>query len=199
MSTPSLNTGLRPETVPWWRRLLVYGVFALFAAWCIKAFHHDIVQIDLTPLRAGWTAVAIAAALSLLNYALRVWRWRLYLQRLGHDLPWGFVSLTFMAGFAFTLSPGKLGEMVRARYYLPRGISASSLTGAFFVERLLDLLAMIILASVVLAELQAYRYFFWVAVALVGGLLVMLAVVPWQRVRVPVGQGGINMLAHARQ
>lgn len=182
MSTPVLNTDLPAVTVPWWRRVLVYGVFALFAAWCIKAFHHDIVQIDLTPLRAGWSAVAIAAALSLLNYALRVWRWRLYLQRLGHDLPWGFVSLTFMAGFAFTLSPGKLGEMVRARYYLPRGIPVSAVSGAFFVERLLDLAVMILLAVAVLAELQAYRVFLWVAVGLVGALLMGVALVPWTRV-----------------
>lgn len=182
MSTPGLNTDLPAVTVPWWRRVLVYGVFALFAAWCIKAFHHDIVQIDLTPLRAGWSAVAIAAALSLLNYALRVWRWRLYLQRLGHDLPWGFVSLTFMAGFAFTLSPGKLGEMVRARYYLPRGIPVSAVSGAFFVERLLDLAVMILLAVAVLAELQAYRVFLWVAVGLVGALLMGVALVPWNRV-----------------
>ena len=182
MSTPVLNTDLPAVTVPWWRRVLVYGVFALFAAWCIKAFHHDIVQIDLTPLRAGWSAVAIAAALSLLNYALRVWRWRLYLQRLGHDLPWGFVSLTFMAGFAFTLSPGKLGEMVRARYYLPRGIPVSAVSGAFFVERLLDLAVMILLAVAVLAELQAYRVFLWVAVGLVGAMLMGVALVPWTRV-----------------
>lgn len=182
MTAPILTPEMTAAVVPWWRRVLVYGVFALFAAWCIKAFHHDIVQIDLTPLRAGWTAVAIAAGLSLFNYALRIWRWRLYLHRLGHDLPWGFVSLTFMAGFAFTLSPGKLGEMVRARYYQPRGISVSAVSGAFFVERLLDLAVMILLAVAVLAELQAYRAFLWVAVALVVGLLAGVALVPWTRV-----------------
>jgi len=176
-----------------------YALFAVFAAWCLHAFQHDLAQIDLSTLQHAGPTIAVVGGLSLFNYFLRVVRWRIYLAKLGHRLPWGFTALTFMSGFAFTLSPGKLGEMVRARYYLPRGISASSLTGAFFVERLLDLLAMIILASVVLAELQAYRYFFWVAVALVGGLLVMLAVVPWQRVRVPVGQAAINMLAHARQ
>ncbi len=210
MTAPILTPGMTASTVPWWRRALVCAVFVLFAGWCIKAFHHDIVQIDLTPLRAGWTAVAIAAALSLLNYALRVWRWRMYLQRLWHDLPWGFVSLTFMAGFAFTLSPGKLGEMVRARYYLPRGIPVSAVSGAFFVERLLDLAVMILLAVAVLAELQAYRAFLWVAVGLVLAMLVAVALVPWTRVAahlMVVHQGKlvvtlrsvVNMLVSARQ
>lgn len=169
-----------PET-PVWRKALVYGFFAVFAVWCVLAFRKDIAQIDLAPVRDGWLMIAAAGGLSLLNYALRVVRWQIYMRRLGHHLSWGFVSLTFMSGFAFTLSPGKLGEMVRARYYQPRGIAISSVTGAFFIERLLDLVVMILLAVVVLAELQAYRQFLWVAIGLVGGLLAGVAALPWQR------------------
>lgn len=204
-----------PEAVPTpyarhAKNLLVYGLFGLFAAWCLIGFRRDIAQIDLAPLQAGWHAVLLAGVLSLLNYALRVARWQLYLRRLGHALPWGFVSLTFMAGFAFTLSPGKLGEMVRARYYQPRGIPVSSVTAAFFVERLLDLLAMILLAAMVLTELAAYQAFLWVALALVGGLLATLALVPWPRVQalldarrhgrlLKMAQGVVTMLSSARQ
>lgn len=182
MSDQAISDGVAPPAAPLWRRALVYGVFAVFAAWCLMAFRKDISQIDLSPVRDGWPLVLAAGALSLFNYAMRVLRWQFYLQRLGHALPWRFVSLTFMAGFAFTLSPGKLGEMVRARYYQPKGIPLASVTGAFFIERLLDLVAMILLAVVVLAELQAYRQFLWVAVALVGGLLASVAVVPWASV-----------------
>jgi len=174
--------------VPAWRRALIYGLLALFAGWCALAFRRDIAQIDLTPLKAGWMAVVAAGVLSLLNYVLRVVRWRLYLKQLGHVLPWRFVSLTFMSGFAFTLSPGKVGEVVRGRYYLPHGISLSSVTGAFFVERLLDLLVMIMLASAVLAELKQYQFFLWVALALVGGLLAGIALVPWADVSVRLAQ-----------
>lgn len=165
-----------------WRNVLTYGVIAAFAIWCVVGFHRDLSQINLAPLGDAWVAILIASGLSLFNYALRVVRWRLYLTRMGHALPWRFVSLTFMSGFAFTLSPGKLGEMVRARYYQPLGISVAGLMAGFFVERLLDLLAMILLAVAVLAELQAYRQALWVAVALVVVMLVALAVVPWPRV-----------------
>lgn len=164
------------------RQMLFYGVLVVFAVWCLLGFRKDLAEIRLAPLLQSWPAVLAAGALSLFNYVLRVVRWRLYLTRLGHALPWRFVALTFMAGFAFTLSPGKLGEMVRARYYVPQGIALSRVTAAFFVERLLDLLAMILLAVAVLAELQAYRQALWVAVALVAGLLAMLALTPWPRV-----------------
>jgi glycosyltransferase 2 family protein len=195
--------------VPLWRRALVYGVVAAFAVWCVVGFRKDIAAIDLAPLADGWLAIVGATVLSLLNYALRVVRWHRYMAALGHKLPWRFTSLTFMAGFAFTLSPGKLGEMMRARYYQPRGIPISGVTGAFFVERLLDLLVMILLAVAALAELQAYRPFLWVAVGLVGGLLACVAVVPWAKVAellarapngglVKVGQSVVNMFVSAR-
>ncbi|TAK93828.1 MAG: flippase-like domain-containing protein [Aquabacterium sp.] len=196
--------------VPLWRRALTYGLLLAFAVWCVVGFRRDIAQIDLAPLEAGWIAIVGAAALSLWNYALRVLRWRLYLNRLGHVFPWRFVALTFMSGFAFTLSPGKLGEMVRGRYYQPKGLSMTQVTGAFFVERLLDLLAMIMLAAVVLAELQAYQSFLWLALGLVAGLLAAVALVPWPLVaqrldRQPHGklvkaiQSVAHMLANARQ
>ena len=164
------------------RNVLLYGLFGAFAIWCVVGFQRDIARISLEPLAHGWPAIAAATGLSLLNYALRVIRWRLYLVRLGHVLPWRFVTLTFMAGFAFTLSPGKLGEMVRARYYQRHGIPLSDVTAAFFVERVLDLLAMVLLAVFVLAELRAYDAVLWIAAALVAGLLAGMALVPWPQV-----------------
>lgn len=202
-------SSISPAGVPVWRRVLVYGVVAAFALWCIVGFWHDIRQIDIRPVLHGWHAVLWATLLSLLNYALRIARWDMYLRRLGHRLPRRFVALSFMAGFAFTLSPGKLGEMMRARYYQPKGVPLSAVSGAFFVERLLDLLVMILLAMAVLAELAQYRAFLWVAVALVGGLLTAVAVVPWPRVSallarrahgklVSAAQSVVNMFASAR-
>ena len=190
MSDQAITHSVPTPAQPLWRRALVYALFAVFAAWCVTAFRKDIAQIDLRPVSHGWHLVVAAGSLSLFNYALRVVRWQMYLRRLGHHLPWRFVSLTFMAGFAFTLSPGKLGEMVRARYYQPRGIPLASVTGAFFIERLLDLVVMILLAAVVLAELQAYRQFLWVAVALVGGLLASVALLPWASLAEQGGRQG---------
>ncbi|RTL33145.1 MAG: flippase-like domain-containing protein [Burkholderiales bacterium] len=210
MTQNALPDATTVSQVPAWRRALIYGLLALFAGWCALAFRRDIAQIDLEPLKSGWTAVLAAGLLSLWNYLMRVVRWRLYLQRLGHALPWRFVSLTFMSGFAFTLSPGKVGEVVRGRYYVPHGISLSSVTAAFFVERLLDLLVMIMLAAAVLAELRQYQYFLWVALLLVGGLMASIAFVPWQAVSARLAQrphSGLvklfqkvaGMLASARQ
>jgi len=179
MPRSHLGPGPTPAA-PLWRRALLYALFGGFLLWCVLAFQRDLAQISLAPFKEGWWAIAAATGLSLLNYALRVVRWRWYLQRAGHALPWRFTALSFMSGFAFTLSPGKVGEMVRARYYLPKGVPLSVTTGAFFVERLLDLLVMVILAAVAFAELQAYSHFLWVAIGLLVAMLLSVAVMPWQ-------------------
>lgn len=162
---------------------LIWGAMAAFLVWCAVGFRRDIAQIDLHMLRPAWLAIALAGGLSLFNYVLRIWRWRWYLQRQGHELPLRFVSLTFMAGFAFTLSPGKLGEMARARYYQAHGVPLSVVSGAFFVERILDLLAMILFASAALLDADRYRGLIWVAAVLVIGLLLVIGLCPWVRVR----------------
>src|SRR5690606_12375195 len=115
MTSPAQASTAVSPAIPRWRRVVVYGVVALFALWCVLGFWRDIQQIDLAPVLHGWHAVVWATLLSLLNYALRIARWEMYLRSLGHILPRRFVALSFMAGFAFTLSPGKLGEMMRAR------------------------------------------------------------------------------------
>lgn len=158
----------------------VRTLFLVFLAWCFVGFRKDFAQIELAPLLVDWPLIAAAGALSLLNYLLRVVRWDAYLKAAGHSLPPVFVAKTFMSGFAFTLSPGKLGEMVRVRYYRAHGVSVVKVSGAFFVERLLDLLAMIVLALCFIADLAEFRAFLFIAAALVAGLMAAIVFWPWQ-------------------
>lgn len=184
------------------KALLIYGTLALFAAWCLHSFQRDIGQIRLSSLHGGWWAVAVSGLLSLLNYALRIQRWRHYLLHLGHRLDWGFCALSYMAGFAFTLSPGKVGEMVRARYYREHAVPLSDVTAAFFAERLMDLIAILLLALAMLAALPAYRAVMWVGVALIGTVVLALLFMPWQALeRTPIKavKAAATMLMSARR
>lgn len=171
------RTGLRQGL----RKIAIYGATICFVLWCVIAFWRDISRIDLRPVALHWPLITIAAALSLLNYALRALRWRWYLKILGQHYSWGFIGLTYLAGFAFTLSPGKLGEVVRARYYAARGLKVSAVASAFFAERLLDLAAIVLLALAAISQVKAYQPFLWSAMLLVGASLVVVATWPWSR------------------
>ena len=163
-------------------RYVFPGLVAAFALACLYGLRGDIALVSLAPLARSWDLVALAALCSLLNYAFRIIRWQRYLARLGRALPFGFTSLTYLAGFAFTVSPGKVGEMARARYYSRLGIPLAEVAGAFFVERLMDVMAMLVLAALLVAAAPRYNIAMWSAGAMVLVVLVTLAILPWSSI-----------------
>jgi uncharacterized membrane protein YbhN (UPF0104 family) len=114
-------------------------------------------------------------ALSLLNYALRFWRWRLYLEALAVELPAGRSLGIFLVGFLLSVTPGKAGELGKA--WLVRelgGGPARRAVPAVLAERLTDVLGVVLLLS---AGALAFPGGGWIAgagVALVVGSTALL-------------------------
>jgi glycosyltransferase 2 family protein len=162
-------------------RWLPYVVIALFVGWCCYRLRGDLLQLSLGQVLKSWDLVALAALLSLLNYAVRVVRWRSYLGRLGHRFSLRFTALTFVAGFAYTLSPGKVGEMARARYYLPLGVPLTDVAAAFFAERLMDLIAMLVLSALLVEATTRFQGPMVLAAVLIVTILAALTLIPWER------------------
>jgi len=163
-------------------RFAPIALTVLFAAWCVKSLHGDLAQLSLAPLLRSWDVVAAAVVLSLLNYVIRILRWRSYLKKLGHEFPLRFLAMTYVAGFAYTLSPGKVGEIVRARYYVPRGVRLSEITAAFFAERLLDIVAMLALASLLLTTAPRFAGFLGLVAGMVVAILACVSLLPWSTI-----------------
>ncbi len=94
-------------------------------------------------------------SLSLINYILRGVRWHLFSRRLGLPLELRHNVLHFMGGFAMTITPGRVGELVRLRWI-------SRLTDwpferilpLPFIDRVFDIAAMgiVLAAGVVLSQ-----------------------------------------------
>jgi len=122
--------------------------------------------------RLGLGGGALVLSLSLLNYALRLSRWQGYLVRLGYPVPVRANLRYFLASFAFTATPGKLGEAVRSLYLKPHGVPYPESLSALFVERLLDLAATLLFAAV--GVLYFGRYAPFVAVPVGGVVLILL-------------------------
>ncbi len=97
--------------------------------------------------RIGWGGWAIILGLSLFNYSLRFIRWDYYLRELNYRVPLAGNIAAYLAGFAFTTTPGKVGEAVRSFYLKPLDVAYVHSLSALFVERLVDLIAMILVAS----------------------------------------------------
>ena len=113
--------------------------------------------------------------LSFINYVIRYARWEIYLASLDTpSIPRRQHFLIYLAGFALTTTPGKAGEAIRSYYLKPYGVGYGQSLSVLFVERLMDLLAVILIA------LLSTRYFedpaYFTAACLAG--LVVLAILP---------------------
>lgn len=158
-------------------RIITAIAMCVFAVGPIISLRADIERISFAPFSQSWDLLLVAVAFTLLNYTVRIIRWRWYLARSGHSVTLRFATLTYIAGFAFTLSPGKLGELMKARYYAAIGIPLRDVVAAFSVERLMDLLALVLLTFFVLSQLPHYQGLIsaaGVAIAIVVVLLVFL-------------------------
>ncbi len=97
-----------------------------------------------------WWYFPIILTLTFSNYLIRFGTWQFYLSRLGiTSIPRRDSFLIYLSGFAMSITPGKLGEVIRA-FLLKRshGIPVSKTGGLVLVDRLTDLAALVIIATV---------------------------------------------------
>ena len=92
----------------------------------------------------SWTGLQ-AAALCLLNYLLRGIRWRLWMAHYGRPLGWWQGLRLYVAGYAFTPTPGNVGEAVRGLMLAHQPLGTAQSLAIFGAERLADLLCLLLL------------------------------------------------------
>ena len=93
----------------------------------------------------SWTGLQ-AAGLCLLNYLLRGVRWRLWMAQFGRHFGWVQGLRLYLAGYAFTPTPGNIGEAVRGLMLARQPLATPQSLAIFGAERLADLLCLLLLA-----------------------------------------------------
>ena len=87
-----------------------------------------------------------AAVFALVSFLLRFARWRWLLGRRGFEVSWWRGLAAYLSGFALTASPGKVGELLRIRYFGAMAVSADQVIACFVFERMMDLIAVSLLS-----------------------------------------------------
>jgi len=117
----------------------------------------DANRLGDTLRQLGWMGCSMVLGLSGINYLLRFHRWQIYVRTLGGRIPVTKHFLYYLSGFAFTVSPGKAGEAVRSVYLRDYGVTYSQSFAAFFSERLMDLISIVLLSCLIAIDHPAYR------------------------------------------
>jgi uncharacterized protein (TIRG00374 family) len=147
------------------------------------------VLAGLTSFPLGWLFLGLF--LALLNYALRFLKWHYYLRRLDIAVPLYDSALIFVSGFALTVTPGKVGELLksyllRESYDVPIARSAPIV----FAERLTDLVSLLFLSLLGASAWMTREQRYLVAVGF-GLCALMLLGLSFRR----LGHGALDLLA----
>lgn len=102
--------------------------------------------------RLGPTQIIALLALSLVNYLLRAGRWHFFARRLGLHTSLIQNTRHYLGGFAMSVTPGRVGELVRMRWIgRETGWSFEHTAPLALIDRASDLAAMGVILAVALA------------------------------------------------
>jgi uncharacterized protein (TIRG00374 family) len=120
--------------------LLLYIVLALWSDW----------QELAAALRSfPWQWLPLIVALALINYVLRVFRWHWWLELVGVRISRWDSARIFGVGSLMVMTPGKVGELLKS--YMVKNVAGtpmSTTAPVIVAERVIDGIAMLLLASV---------------------------------------------------
>lgn len=116
----------------------------------------------------AWSAIAWALLLSSINYLLRFWKWELALGWLdvrggsGGLHPPTKLSLgrsleIYLAGLSMSVTPGKIGEVLRSVLLrASNGVPFTRTAPVVVADRLSDVVALVVLALIGISDFQQY-------------------------------------------
>lgn len=170
-----------------------------------------LVAADASRLRQSlvgyrWAALGAALLLSTGNYALRFLKWELCLGWLGIREPGAGnapglsrrrSALIYAAGLSMSVTPGKLGEVLRSLLLRASdGISGSRTAPIVAADRLTDLIALVLLSLLGIARTREYLPVVGATLALVAAAVLLLGSPRWLHAALRgLGRLGLSALA----
>lgn len=157
------------------RNIAIWTVLSAAIVFILLSLISDLDDLETALVGFPLQLLVPVALLALGNYLLRYVKWHWYLKILGHRINRFPNLLVFLSGFALTVTPGKVGEFVKAYIVKERfQVPYSTSTAVLFMERFTDVLAIVLLSCMGLF----FRFFHWqgavVPVIAILAILVLL-------------------------
>jgi glycosyltransferase 2 family protein len=157
---------------------LSIGLLLGFAVVIALLLWSDLSQVSQTVLAFPWDLYPLVLGLTLVNYALRFGKWHYYLGQIGVRLPVSTSARLFVGGFPLAVTPGKVGEALKAVWLRGQtGAPVARGVAVVLAERISDGLAVLGLST--LGVIAYPRY--WPAFAIAGGGLLTIVALSQMR------------------
>jgi len=127
----------------------VLSIIIAIVLYTVLVLQSDIQKVVSSADSINLKWVPLFLLLPLLNYVIRFGKWAYFLHRIGEKVPLKENFLIFIAGFSMTVSPGKMGELLKCSLLKKKfGIPVEKTSPIVVAERLTDLISMVLLALI---------------------------------------------------
>ncbi len=161
---------------PQLKRRLLAGIGLAAIVFLGLLFYGDVKKISRLLTDFEWRLIPLVFGLTVVNYLLRGARFHYYLQQIGVTNISLWTSLrVFIGGFSLTLTPGKVGELVRILWLKNiANADPARVAPTIIVDRIVDGLAMAILATLgILAYPQLWPVVASIMAMLLAGVIII--------------------------
>lgn len=127
----------------------VWGIAVAIVLYTVLMLNSDIQKVVSAADSINPKWIPLFLILPLLNYGIRFLKWQYFLHRINEKVPLRESFLIFIAGFSMTVSPGKMGELLKCSLLKKRyNIPIEKTSPIVVAERLTDLISMVLLALI---------------------------------------------------
>jgi uncharacterized protein (TIRG00374 family) len=131
------------------RKKLIWSLVGALLLYVILALLSDWQELTAALRSFPWQWLPLIVGLALINYVVRIFRWHWWLELVGVRISRWDSARIFGVGSLMVMTPGKVGELLKS--YMVKNVTGApmSTTAPIIVsERVIDGIAMLLLASV---------------------------------------------------
>ena len=148
--------------------IIILGSIAFYS---IFLFLSDISSLESHSITFKYEYVFIILIFVVSSWIPLFLRWRLLCKNLGLKISFRIDLLVYLAGFALSITPAKIGELLRTQILRDKsGIQRTQTTPLIFIEKFYDLLGAVIVSSI------GILYFPQIGIIVIGGLILSIII-----------------------
>ncbi|MCX6812222.1 MAG: flippase-like domain-containing protein [Candidatus Berkelbacteria bacterium] len=152
---------------------LAVVVYLILAAWGVK---NGLLQAFTG---FNWRYLPLLLVIAFSNYLVRFIKWQYYLKILRIKIPPIDSFIIFISGLSLTITPGKLGEVVKS-YFLKTGfnVPVSRTAPIVFADRLADLMAFLTISAIGAYGFSYGKNVIWIIFFLIVAVILVILIRP---------------------
>ena len=161
-------------------RKMLPGLGLGFVALVILMFIGDLRQVLHLLANFNWWIFPLALVFTLFNYALRFLKFHYYMGQIGaKGIEWKESLRLFVGGFPLAVTPGKVGEVLKAVWIQQKcGLPVARGVSVVVAERISDGMAVLLLSTLGVIAYPRYWPAFAIVFILLAGIIVVSQVRP---------------------